>query len=57
MKPYNSTSFYNALKQYNIAATLHILPAGGHGWGFRDFEYKAMWQEALSDWLRRLEKK
>lgn len=57
VKPYNSTSFYNALKQYNIAATLHILPAGGHGWGFRDFEYKAMWQEALSDWLKRLSDK
>ena len=57
VKPYNSTSFYNALKQYNISATLHILPAGGHGWGFRDFEYKAMWQEALSDWLKRLSDK
>ena len=57
VKPYNSTSFYNALKQHNIAATLHILPSGGHGWGFRDFEYKAMWQEALSDWLKRLSDK
>lgn len=57
VKPVNSTRFYGALKQYNIPASLHILPSGGHGWGFRDFAYKAVWQDALSDWLKRLENK
>ena len=57
VKPVNSTRFYGALKQYNIPASLHILPSGGHGWGFRDFAYKAVWQNALSDWLKRLENK
>lgn len=57
VKPVNSTRFYGALKQYNIPASLHILPSGGHGWGFRDFAYKKVWQDALSDWLKRLENK
>ena len=50
--PANSVKFYNALKEYGIPASLHILPSGGHGWGFRDsFRYKAVWQSALLDWL------
>ena len=50
--PANSVKFYNALKEYGIPASLHILPSGGHGWGFRDsFKYKAQWQEALLEWL------
>ena len=28
---------------------------GGHGWGIRDsFRYKAQWQDAVLDWLRRI---
>ena len=57
VKPVNSTRFYAALKSHNIPASLHILPSGGHGWGFRDFAYKKVWQDALSDWLHRLEDK
>lgn len=57
VKPVNSIRFYGALKQYNTPASLHILPSGGHGWGFRDFAYKAVWQNALSDWLKRLSDK
>ena len=50
--PANSVKFYNALKEYGIPASLHILPSGGHGWGFRDsFRYKSVWQSALLDWL------
>ena len=50
--PANSTMFYNALKNYGVPASLHILPSGGHGWGFRDsFRYKSQWQSALLDWL------
>ncbi len=57
VKPVNSIRFYGALKQYNTPASLHILPSGGHGWGFRDFAYKKVWQDALADWLKRLENK
>ncbi|MBR4994662.1 MAG: alpha/beta hydrolase [Alistipes sp.] len=57
VKPINSTRYYNALKQFNTPASLHILPSGGHGWGFRDFKYKKAWQEALSDWLQGLNRK
>lgn len=50
--PANSVKFYNALKEYGIPASFHILPSGGHGWGFRDsFRYKSVWQSALLDWL------
>ncbi|MBR5282069.1 MAG: alpha/beta hydrolase [Alistipes sp.] len=50
--PANSTMFYNALKAHGVPASLHILPSGGHGWGFRDsFRYKPQWQSALLDWL------
>ena len=50
--PANSTMFYNALKSHGVPASLHILPSGGHGWGFRDsFRYKPQWQSALLDWL------
>ena len=52
--PVSSTRYYNALKDKGIAASMHIYPTGGHGWGFRDnFRYKARWQEALLDWLER----
>ena len=50
--PANSTMFYNALKAHGVPASLHILPSGGHGWGFRDsFRYKPQWQSTLLDWL------
>lgn len=50
--PANSIRFYNALKEHNRPASIHIYPSGGHGWGFRDsFRYKAQWQEALLEWL------
>ena len=53
--PANSIRFYNAMKEHNRPASIHIYPSGGHGWGFRDsFKYKAQWQEALLEWLRGL---
>ena len=34
---------------------MHIYPTGGHGWGIRDhFEYKEQWQQAMLDWLKKL---
>ena len=53
--PVNSTLYYNALKAHGIEASMHIYPSGGHGWGIRDsFRYKAQWQDAVLDWLRRI---
>ena len=38
-----------------IWLSMHIYPSGGHGWGIRDsFRYKAQWQDAVLDWLRRI---
>lgn len=55
--PINSTKFYNTLKELGVPASITILPSGGHGWGFRDsFKYKAIWQEAMLQWLASIRK-
>lgn len=52
--PVNSLLYYQALKDHGVRASMHIYPSGGHGWGFGDrFPYKADWQRAVMDWLRR----
>lgn len=52
--PVNSTLYYEALKANGVEASMHIYPAGGHGWGIRDtFRYKPQWQQAVLDWLGR----
>lgn len=51
--PINSLLYYEALRKYNVSATLHIYPTGGHGWGFKDsFIYKQEWTEELAKWLK-----
>ena len=53
--PVSSTRYYDALKRHGTAASMHIYPAGGHGWGMRDsFEWKDEWRAAVLDWLHRL---
>lgn len=53
--PISSTRYYDALKEHGIAASMHIYPSGGHGWGFRgDFPYKPQWQQAVLEWLQNL---
>lgn len=53
--PVNSTLLYSALKENGIPAELHIYPAGGHGWGFREnFTYRDEFQTSLSRWLQEL---
>ena len=53
--PISSISYYNALKAHGIAASMHIYPSGGHGWGIRaEFPYRAEWQRAVLDWLKTL---
>lgn len=33
--PANSLNYYSALRSAGIPAELHILPSGGHGWGYK----------------------
>lgn len=33
--PANSIMYYNALNAAGVPASLHIYPAGGHGWGYK----------------------
>ncbi len=50
--PANSTMFYGALKDNGVAASLHIFPSAGHGWGFREsFEYHAVMKTLVLDWI------
>lgn len=54
--PLSSTRFYDALKAHGVPASMHIYPAGGHGWGMReDFAYRDAWRAALAEWLQKLE--
>ena len=54
--PVSSTRYYDALKEQGQRASMHIYPAGGHGFGMRDtFPWKAQWQAAVLDWLGRLD--
>ncbi len=53
----NSTRYYNALKASGIEASMHIYPAGGHGWGMReDFPFRDQWRAAVIEWLGTLGK-
>lgn len=52
----NSVNYYLALLKNNVSATMHIYPAGGHGWGFKDsFLYKRQWTDELEKWLRTIQ--
>lgn len=51
--PANGLSYFTALLDHKVSATLHVYPTGGHGWGYRDrFIYKRQWTEELEKWLR-----
>ena len=57
----HSVLYYEALKQNNIPASLHIFPAGGHAWGFCDansdgvpFRYGKTVRELILDWMLRV---
>lgn len=52
--PISSTRYYNALKEHDTPASLHIYPAGGHGWGMRgSFPWYDNWQAAVLEWIGR----
>ncbi len=50
----NSTLYYNALKRFGIAASLHIYPSGGHGWGMNEVSFHDEWRVSLLGWLEEL---
>ena len=50
--PISSTRYYNALKEHDTPASLHIYPAGGHGWGMREsFPWHDQWQASVLEWI------
>ena len=49
---YGATSYYRALKEHGVKASMHIYPSGGHGWrGVKDFKYRQQWMEATLEWI------
>ncbi len=48
--------FYQALKDNNVSATMHIYPKGGHGFSLaRDNVHLRGWTERLFEWMEALE--
>lgn len=51
--PANGVNYYIELYRHDVPASLHVYPAGGHGWGNRDsFKYHNEMQLELKAWLR-----
>ncbi len=54
VKPENSIAFFEALRQKNVRAELHVFDAGGHGFGLRRTTSPAThWPELCERWLER----
>ena len=52
----NSLRFFQALKNKNVPATMHIYPTGGHGFSLaRDNVHLRGWTERLFEWMESLE--
>jgi len=58
--PENSIGYFLALKDHGVPAEMHILPSGGHGWGFNTTDYvetdrfdyaRRVFEESLQRWL------
>ncbi|MDD4499882.1 MAG: alpha/beta hydrolase [Synergistaceae bacterium] len=50
--PANSLRYYEQLIANKVSATMHIYPAGGHGWGWKDsMLYKDNWVSEMEKWL------
>ena len=57
VKPINSLRYAEKLQSNKVPYSLHIYPAGGHGFGFRDtYQYKPQWSAELDRWLKSLQK-
>ena len=52
----NGVRYYMALNNARQDAVLHVYPSHGHGWGWRETPFSALWQDELSYWLSRLGK-
>lgn len=53
----NSLMFYQALKEKNVPAEMHLYPKGGHGFGLAiGIPETESWTERCIDWLRNLNK-
>ena len=49
----SSVRYYEALKANDVAATMFILPSGGHSWcGHDEFKYSNLCKAAIADWLQ-----
>ena len=49
----NGFSYYQQLYKYDVPASIHIYPSGGHGWGYREsfpFHYNVIFE--LQAWLQ-----
>lgn len=52
----NSLLFFQALKDNNVPATMHVYPTGGHGFSLaRDNKHLRGWTERLFEWMENLE--
>lgn len=48
----NGFSYYEYLYKYDVPASIHIFPTGGHGWGYREsFTYHYQMIFELNGWL------
>lgn len=52
--PENSFLYFKALAKYGIEREIHVLPAGGHGWGFATSKYAKDGKDPLGDDYRAL---
>lgn len=53
----NSLMFYQALKDHNISAEMHLYPKGGHGFGLAvGIPGTESWTDRCIDWLKNLNK-
>ncbi len=53
VKPENSISFYNAMKQNKVKAEMHIFPDGGHGFWMKDkYNYANETYPLVMRWIK-----
>lgn len=51
--PANGVNYYTELYRHDVPASLHVYPAGGHGFGMREsFKYHTEMELELRAWLR-----
>ncbi len=52
----NTTLFFEALRQHQVPATMHVYPTGGHGFSMALTDERLKnWMELLFDWLANLD--